>query len=318
MSSGVPPLLRLANGSGVYCALYKKGPAALPSNYRAIALLNGEWCCQNLAWPPAYTSVGQAILSGYDATQLGGRPGVPVGFAVAAFRAALELCIQQQRSSAVLFIDVQAAYYEVSRQLIFPGEALGLEDAPPSEEWHLAALADSLARQGALELLGISRAERALLKDCVACSFWHLSGSSSVFVASRGSRPGDGLADVLFDALFSIALRHVRRACADADISIRAAGEFIGITRSVLPLGWADDLVILADFDSPCQLEAQLPAFAGIVVSTLELLKFRINFGAGKTELLLDIRPDARAVRGTLLIKQILADGCCRVLLWAF
>ena len=92
--------------------------------------------------------------------------------------------------SAVLFIDVQAAYYEVSRQLIFPGEALGLEDAPPSEEWHLAALADSLARQGALELLGISRAERALLKDCVACSFWHLSGSSSVFRRFSGITTG--------------------------------------------------------------------------------------------------------------------------------
>ena len=152
----------LANGSGVYCALYKKGPAALPSNYRAIALLNGEWCCQNLAWPPAYTSVGQAILSGYDATQLGGRPGVPVGFAAAAFRAALELCIQQQRSSAVLFIDVQAAYYEVSRQLISQVRLLVLR--MPRQ-----------ARNGTLPL------SRTALPDRVPWSYLGFLGQSALF-----------------------------------------------------------------------------------------------------------------------------------------
>ena len=64
------------------------------------------------------------------------------------------------------------------------------------------------------------------------------------------------------------------------------------------PLGWADDLAILADFDSPSALAQQLPVFTGIV----ELLKFRINFWASKTELMLDIRgPDAKRVRGELL-----------------
>ena len=40
----------------------------------------------------------------------------------------------------------------------------------------------------------------------------------------------------------------------------------------------------------------------GIVLSTLELLRFRINLGLSKTELMLDIRgPDAKSVRGRLL-----------------
>ncbi|CAE7632916.1 scube2 [Symbiodinium sp. CCMP2592] len=231
--------------AAVYCALYKKGPAALPQNYRAIALLNGV----------------AKIWHG---------PGIPVGFALAAYR------------------------------LIFHGEALADDAAArPPDTWHLAALAEHLANTGALELLGVPAEERALFQDCVAYSHWHLAGSESIFVASRGSRPGDGLADILFGALFAVALRHIRQACSEAGVSLQAAGAFVGLREEVLPLGWADDLAIVADFRTPQLLELQLPVFASIVLSTLELLRFRINLGPSKTEFLLDVRgPGAKHVRG--------------------
>ncbi|CAE7875810.1 set10 [Symbiodinium microadriaticum] len=280
------------------CALYKKGPAALPQNYRSIALMNG----MAKVWHSHLRStLGQSVLHGYDPLQLGGRRGIPVGFAVAAYRCAAELSHLAGRSLAVLFVDVQAAYYEASRTLVFQGGEL---DSPAAglEVAHLGALASNLLRSGALERLGVPESERSLLADCVACSHWRLVTSERLYVATRGSRPGDGLADIIFGALFSIALQHIRRTCTLEGLGHYGSGEATGCSNDLLQLGWADDLAVLTDFANPLELQARFPQVASIVVSTLQALKFRVNLGAGKTEALLEIRgPQAKRVRGELL-----------------
>ena len=280
------------------CALYKKGPASLPQNYRSIALMNGMakvWHSHLRA------TLGQQVLSGYDSFQLGGRKGIPVGFAGAAYRCAIELSHAAGRSVAALFVDVQAAYYEASRSLVFDGDRLD----PPSnglDAEHLGPLACELLNQGALEALGVPEEERRLLADCVACSHWRLVSSERLYVASRGSRPGDGLADVIFDALFSIALKHIRRVCTQEGLGHLATGTVVGLSDALLQLGWADDLAVLTDYDEPRQLRARFPRVAQIVLSTLQALKFRVNLGVGKTEAILDIRgTHAKSVRGELL-----------------
>ena len=136
----------------------------------------------------------------------------------------------------------------------------------------------------------------------MSCSHWQLVGSDNLFVATRGSRPGDGLADILFGALFAIALRHIRAACQREGIARCSAGALIGRAEEVVPVGWADDLAVLADFDSPRLLQAQLPRLADIVITTLEHLRFRVNLGIGKTEALVDIRGEqASQVQGEML-----------------
>ncbi|CAE7362809.1 PTAC2 [Symbiodinium sp. CCMP2592] len=284
----------------LYCALYKKGPAALPKNYRAIALLNG---IAKLWHGHLRRTVGRNVLRGYDSAQLGGKPGIPVGFAIAAFRAVTDLCVASQHCTAALFVDVQAAYYEVSRKLIFEGDDLEVQHGPRvAAESHLSSLAHSLRDNGALALLGVPDEERQLLHDCVAYSHWRLVGSDHVFLASKGSRPGDGLADILFGALFAVALRHIRRACSAEGITLQAAGSHIGADDTVLPIGWADDLAILADFMSPAQLRDLLPRFVTIAITTLDLLNLRINLGASKTEVMVDIRGvEATKIRSELL-----------------
>ena len=280
--------------AALVCALYKKGPASIPQNCRSIALLNGM---AKLWHGHLRRSIGQSVLKGYDPLQLGGRAGVLVSFAVSAFRAAWELSTQAQRCHAVLFIDIQAAYYEASRDLAFTGGALA-STAPGLPVAHLTSLARDLLDSGALALLGVPSEERELLQDCVACSHSRLVTSDKQFLASRGSRPGDGLADVIFGALFAIGLKHIRRACSAGGIGHSAAGSLIGSDGSVLPLGWADDLAILSNYDSPSCLQDDFPRLAAIAISTLQALKFRVNLGPGKTEALLDIRgTDAKQVR---------------------
>ena len=126
--------------------------------------------------------------------------------------------------------------------------------------------------------------------------------TAPILSLSGGPRPGDGLADVLFRALFSVALRHIAAACSQEGITLQAAGSYTGEDVAVLPLGWADDLAIIADVDSPGQLQHLLPRFTSITLATLETLRFRINLGVSKTELMLEVRgAEAKRVRGELL-----------------
>ena len=56
----------------IVCALYKKGPASLPANYRSIALLNG---IAKIWHSHLRRSIGASVLAQYDPLQLGGRSG---------------------------------------------------------------------------------------------------------------------------------------------------------------------------------------------------------------------------------------------------
>ncbi|CAE7476814.1 unnamed protein product [Symbiodinium sp. CCMP2592] len=289
-----PPQFKLA----LICALYKKGPAALPENYRSIALMNGM---AKVYHGYLRRGIGHSILSQYEGLQLGGKPGIPVSFAVAAFRIrAWSLSAAAQRSCAALFIDIRAAYYEASRDLIFDGGQLAL--APnESRLRHLCALTDQLARAGALQLLGVPPDEIALLRDCVACAHWQLVGSNRMVLATKGSRPGDGLADVLFGSLFAIALRHIQETCKQEGLACHAVSIAAGSEEVPLQIGWADDLAILTDYSSPRELQARFARVAEIAIDTLHALRFSVNLGAGKTEALLEIRgAEAKAVRGEL------------------
>ncbi|CAE7228119.1 Ank2 [Symbiodinium sp. CCMP2592] len=287
----------------IVCALYKKGPASVPANYRSIALLNG---IAKLWHSHLRTTVGGHVLSRYEPMQLGGRRGVHTGFALAAFRCAWDLSVAAGRCVAVVFVDIQAAYYEASPDLLFDGFP---DEVDVPEHHHLAGLVLQLHGQGALSALGVAEDVSALLRDCVALSHWSLSGSDNIFLASRGSRPGDGLADVLFGALFAIGLQHIQRTACSMGISHTSAGVEIGLEPGVKPIGWADDLAVLADFDSPAELQTQLPQLTGVILDTLRCLRFRVNLGAGKTEALVDIRGDgARAARGAMLSGDALLE----------
>ena len=180
----------------------------------------------------------------------------------------------------MLFLDIQAAYYEASLNLLFQGDP---QRQVPPDSRHLAALVSSLLQQGALELLGVPPDEIGLLHDCVAVSHWRLVSSDNLFLATRGLRPGDGLADVLFGALFAIALRHIRAVCLAEGWGHVSAGSQIG----------RDDAALQRQ---------QFPRVATVVLTTLRHLRFRVNLGAGKTEALAYVRgSNAVAVRADLL-----------------
>ena len=209
VSGGHPEPLHFKDSA--VCALHKKGPAHLPVNFRSIAMLNGV---AKLWHSHVRATVGQEVLRRYFPTQLGGRKGVDTGLALAVFRCAGDLANARGRSWAAFFVDIQAAYYETDRDLLF-------HDASTDAallQLRLPSHVHQLITGGVLQGLGVPQSQIDLLRDCVECSFWTFTGQQQAIMASRGSRPGDGLADVLFGALFAVILSCLDHACQREDI----------------------------------------------------------------------------------------------------
>ena len=239
VSGGHPEPLHFKDSA--VCALHKKGPAHLPVNFRSIAMLNGV---AKLWHSHVRATVGQEILRRYFPTQLGGRKGVDTGLALAVFRCAGDLANAQGRSWAAFFVDIQAAYYETDRDLLF-------HDASTDAallQLRLPSHVHRLITGGVLQGLGVPQSQIDLLRDCVECSFWTFTGQQQAIMASRGSRPGDGLADVLFGALFAVILNCLDHACQSEGICHTSLYEALGEAPRPLQIAWADDLSLLADF----------------------------------------------------------------------
>ncbi|CAE7241055.1 unnamed protein product, partial [Symbiodinium microadriaticum] len=277
IGAGTPEPIDFKDSS--VCALHKKGPAHLPASFRSIAMLNGVaklWHSQVRA------TVGQQVLGCYHVTQLGGRRGIDTSMALAVFRCATDAAALRGRSWAAFFIDIQAAYYETDRGLLFEGADL----RPALDALALPAHIHALIENGVLRGLGVPEDQIALLRDCVECSFWTFVGHSSLVVATRGSRPGDGLADVLFGALYAVIMQCIQAACATIDVAHHSLSLAMGSSEAALQLAWADDLCLVADFASAAEALHLLPQVASIILRIIEAFRFRVNLGEGKTEVL--------------------------------
>ncbi|CAE7836118.1 unnamed protein product [Symbiodinium sp. CCMP2592] len=287
-------------------ALHKKGPAHIPANFRSIAMLNGVaklWHSQLRA------TLGQEVIAHYFPTQLGGRRGVDTGLALTVFRSAVDLASVHGRSWAALFVDIQAAYYEADRTLLFHGRDL----EPALAGLQLPRHVHGLIQDGVLAGLGVPADQVALLRDCVECSYWRLVGQHQAIMAGRGSRPGDGLADVLFGALFAVILQCLHFALKAEDIVHAASSDALGRPDASLQIAWADDLCLLVDFIRATWAVSKLRRLCTIVLQVFEAFRFRVNLGAGKTEALVHLQgAGANVARKDLLTPEpllALSDG---------
>ena len=264
------------------CALHKKGPAYLPSNFRSIAMLNGV---AKLWHSHVRATVGQDVLRQYFPTQLGGRRGIDTSMALGVLRCVCDLAHGQGRSWAAFFVDIQAAYYETSRSLLFDGPG----PDPALEALQLPAHVQALISEGALQGLAIPPEHIALLQDCVECSFWTFTGQTQQVMATRGSRPGDGLADVLFGALFAVILSCLEAKCQQHGLVHRSMSDALGVPDKPLQIAWADDLSLVVDFQSAKTALDLLPQLATLILQVIEAFRFRVNLGEGKTEALVHL-----------------------------
>jgi hypothetical protein len=157
----------------------KSNQAVTTDNARGIILLShlGKVVAKKVRSVLACVFEGDA-----EASQLGGRPGRSIDLATHWLQQRADLAAARNRSTAEVFVDFKAAYYSVSRLVAFAQmRRAGASEkmVRMAEEWHESSW---FAVKGAPEL--------TMLKD--------------------GARPGDPLADVVFNYAFSALLETIK------------------------------------------------------------------------------------------------------------
>ena len=150
--------------------------------------------------------------------QIGGTPGMAIAHASQSLLACTFAMCNRGMNVAILFLDVQQAFYRLLRQhmMQYPDErgfellfrSLGLHDT--FEEFC------ALIQQGpAFEHADVSSHLKGMIAEFFRTTRFIVPGSAKVTYTRRGSRPGDSLADVCYT--FALAkLLHPILAKADA------------------------------------------------------------------------------------------------------
>ena len=200
-------------------------------------------------------------------------------------------------SHGFLFTDVKNAFYTGMRQFL-----LGNPDAGQFATWarsvgmgedHLDLIAAMLLQDGESFPQHIPAFVRARIQDTLSCTWFLTSGDECPVLTSKGTRPGDPLADLMFAFVLTGILR-------DCNEGIRARKldfhvDTAGILPSVEPgsfrvepsLSWHDDCAFVFVAGSAVQLREAASETLYLVESAFSARGLKLSFAAGKTELLL-------------------------------
>eukprot|EP00971_Amphidinium_carterae_P221330 4393973-Amphidinium_carterae.1 len=223
-------------------------------------------------------------------------------------------------SAAMIFVDISAAYDDVSHMLMFgnPGERnkddivyLGLQRLGLNHD-ESSATQDYL-RQYPHHILCDRVPPRLLkvLKSWVTSPWFQLPERHSyapdeaeehqVLKTTKGIRQGDCLSTFLFCAFFDVALLELHehlyantneiefhKGRSPEDIPCMSApGCDSGAERRLTLVAYADDLMVPVAHRDPCILLRQLQKFLDCMSETFQRFKLRLNYGPQKTELCL-------------------------------
>ena len=223
---------------------------------------------------------------------------------------------RQHISAGVIFVDVKAAYYRVVRELVvdmkddmksFERLLRYFQLGDTAESQLLAAVADG----SAADALDIPGHLQKLLRESLSNTWFVTEHRNSIFECLAGSRPGDGLADVVFALIFRKILR-----CVQEDFQ-QQFGDFNEIVHqnydpleesppttsipSFLDIVWADDLAIVVTHQKASEMIERVRFVTSSTFNHCIRHALTPNLKRGKTETMLFIRGEgSRAIRGEI------------------
>ena len=241
--------------------------------------------------------------------QLGGMPRISVTQGSHILHGFHHHFVCQGESVAILFVDIQNAFYRLLRQHLRPSKSdprsvhelftkMGLPDAAYKEFEYMMSTASALEEGGA------SHHVQHLAREFLNSTWFLVPGSDQYTIARKGSRPGDSFADLLFSVAFRHLLRQVQHTVKQygVDLEVCWSGKREPVAtcakkQTVQALGpvWADDLAVLLHCGDPHQLVEQVRYCAGTLFDVLQLAGMTPNMKQSKTEVVLDLR-GARSV----------------------
>ncbi|CAE7268463.1 unnamed protein product [Symbiodinium sp. CCMP2592] len=182
-------------------------------------------------------------------------------------------------SSAVIFLDLTAAYYRLIREAVYEPD---LSDATLCQLLQKLKVSPDYVSEVAdfVRTGGLLPTASAHFKHALAMMFRHtyfvMDGVPELTVTKVGSRPGDAISDTMFALAVTSLIAEVGDAL-----------EASGMPKAQVPT-WADDLAILVQ--GPADRIEEIVAVTGSALHHACLRRaMSPNYGPGKTEVLLSL-----------------------------
>lgn len=301
---------------GILIQAFKgRGSSGLCENYRALMV-------SSILAKATHRTLRAGTMDSFNAyrlpLQIGGLAGRSVAQGAHCLLSYVAMCRRECKSYAVLFVDVKQAFYRLFREHII---STTLSDEAIQRLFSTLRLpstafgefARELEEVSAMEAAGASPFVQAHVQEALQGTWFKLMGAERISQTRRGSRPGDNVADILFAFAFRRILQKVLDQLRDEGCPMQV--ESLGVAHpypdqlGVYPLVsfdtlgpiWADDLAVLVAADTAQLLINKLTYVGGVLFDHLERAGMQVNFGAGKTEAVIDIRgPGALDIRKEL------------------
>ena len=276
---------------GLIHPIYKmKGAMDDPTSYRGVVLLD-VFGKKFHAW--LRSRLLPLLQARRSPGQLGGLPHEQTLTGAHLLRVHGQVARSMHVSSAVVFVDVRAAFHHMLRELIFlcgrPG--LVLDDVLDSEHFDLEALRALLHERCSTFPQDFPVPLRLLADDVHRHTWFTQTGTSmaktEVMATVRGTRPGSPVADIGFNLLMSDILQDLHERL-DGDAFLTSQRQ--GFPISIPPITWVDDLAVPAVALHPQDLEMVLQRTLQHVHGAFYSKGLQINYDKGKTEAVLMFR----------------------------
>ena len=227
------------------------------------------------------------------------------------------------KSVAVLFVDARSAFYSLLLE-----QVLGAADEESALNKVLEKISDlfpdvlaKAAKHRAVERHELGTALQAaglgdhfirVLVNWHHRSWISVEGVRNTACCSKGTRPGDPLADIIFNLGMTFILSELDK-CREEPPSVRwepMGGPFFGSlgssdTVSCPEVSYVDDLALFISHDSPGKLCDRVVGITNRLTEIMASFGLELNMKAGKTECILSLRG-----RGTAEAQRQLArDG---------
>ncbi|CAE7031281.1 unnamed protein product [Symbiodinium sp. CCMP2592] len=246
------------------------------------------------------------VNEGLHEFHLGARRGQPVQYPAAYILSFIRRAHAQSRSIGILFLDAEAAYYRICRDL-----ATGLIETDetvtaifkrfniPPEDLHM--LMQEVQEGGMMADLGVPATIRHMAKDLHA-NTWFISPHGDGALLSRtsaGSRPGESWADAIFSFVFGRVLARITEIARGEDLldtlhADLAEGPFAtkggGDEACASDATWADDSSWAITDASPLRLMARVTRLCSVVLGQCQSYGLVPNLKPGKTALLVRLQ----------------------------
>jgi exonuclease III/ribonuclease HI len=279
---------------GLLVPLFKgKGSPQHAQGYRSIFISD---VCGKIHHAHVRQALVQEWTQHEDVIQQGGRKGCSTDIAHHLLHSYFAWARSHSTSCAMLFVDLHAAFYTVIRSLLL------------DEQIHDDLLCQAMQRLGITpqdwhNILGVVQTENAavgldkyhkgVLADMFAGTHFIMPGVDRPVATFRGTRPGDPVADVLFNMAFRLIVLDAR-----AKFQHASTLTFLGTPQTASDLAeplsmpdagfteitFVDDIAYALHAPTARQVVSSLQLVASCLHDAATARGMQLNYGAGKTE----------------------------------